>query len=105
MGKKTTQKKPEAQPPTPKFLVHAQPETYRGVYSNVAQIHHTQNEFLIDFLFQTSNQTLLVSRVILSPNHMVLFQKALEENLKKYEASLRNNDKQKNEPKKTQRGK
>jgi len=66
-----------------KILIH--PEVHKGVYSNVAVLHHTQEEFMIDFLFRSPGQLQMVSRVILSPEHMKRFGKAVENNLKKYE--------------------
>ncbi|MBM3157039.1 MAG: DUF3467 domain-containing protein [Chloroflexi bacterium] len=58
----------------------------KGVYSNVAFIHHTEHEFILDFLFQFTGETQLVSRVILSTAHARALKKALEDNIKKYEA-------------------
>lgn len=59
-------------------------ETQKGVYSNIALIHHNENEFIIDFLFMIENDPQLVSRIILSPDHMERLIKALIENLEKY---------------------
>jgi hypothetical protein len=61
------------------------PDIQKGVYSNVALIHHTENEFILDFLMQVGGEAQLVSRVILSPPHCRLLKKALEDNLDKYE--------------------
>lgn len=57
----------------------------KGVYSNLALIHHTDNEFALDFFLQLAGRTQLVSRVILSPDHIKRLNKALEENIKKFE--------------------
>ena len=64
------------------IMVSASSEVSKGVYSNVALIRHTENEFLIDFLLQFDGSAQLVSRVILSPSHIKAFKKALDENLK-----------------------
>ena len=66
----------------------AQPDITKGVYSNVAVIHHTPNEFAIDFLFQIAGQAQMVSRVILSPKHMRALERAIAENLAKYDAKF-----------------
>jgi len=62
------------------------PEIQKGVYSNVAVIHHTENEFIIDFLMRMGFEGQLVSRVILSPEHMRALSKAIAENIIKFEA-------------------
>jgi hypothetical protein len=64
------------------------PDVQKGRYSNVALIHHTENEFILDFLLQFAGEAQLVSRVILSPAHARALKKALEDNLKKYEATF-----------------
>ncbi|MFQ3675959.1 MAG: DUF3467 domain-containing protein [Endomicrobiia bacterium] len=63
--------------------------TSQGVYSNLAIIGHSENEFILDFVF-VQPQTLKAkvrSRIITSPQHMKRFLIALEENVKKYEAT------------------
>jgi len=57
----------------------------KGIYSNVMQVTHTQEEFVLDF-FNIMGQTgVLSSRVILSPGHFKRMIQAMEDNLKKYE--------------------
>jgi hypothetical protein len=63
-------------------MVSTTSEVSKGVYSNVALIRHTENEFIIDFLLQFDGSAQMVSRVILSPNHIKALRKALEENLR-----------------------
>lgn len=60
------------------------PELQKGVYSNIALIHHNENEFIVDFLLKIENDPQLVSRVILSPDHIERLVKALTDNLTKY---------------------
>jgi hypothetical protein len=67
--------------------ITAQSDITKGVYSNVALIRHTQNEFVIDFLLQFDGSAQLVSRVIFSPSHMRAFKNAIDVNLKKFEDS------------------
>lgn len=71
--------------PANELKVVGQPEVARGVYSNIALIQHTQNEFVIDFLLKLAGNAQLVSRVILSPKHTAALSKALVLNRKKYE--------------------
>ena len=62
------------------------PEIQKGVYSNVAFIHHTENEFIIDFLMRIGYEGQLVSRVLLSPEHMNALSKAIADNIIKFNA-------------------
>ena len=66
-----------------------------GVYSNLAMITHRKEEFVFDFLFvqpQGGNQGQAVaqlrSRVIASPGHTKRVLRALEENVRRYEAQF-----------------
>ncbi|MDY6969285.1 MAG: DUF3467 domain-containing protein [Spirochaetota bacterium] len=60
-----------------------------GVFSNFANISHSPEEFIVDFLFinPTPPQAFgkLVSRVILTPGHAKRILLALSENISKYE--------------------
>ncbi len=60
----------------------------QGVYSNLALINHSENEFIIDFIFVQPQQpkAKVRSRVITSPKHIKRFAMALNENIAKYEA-------------------
>ena len=62
--------------------------TAQGIYSNLAFITHTEQEFVIDFMFLSPQQpkAKVRSRIITSPKHAKRFIGALMENLKKYEA-------------------
>lgn len=59
-----------------------------GLYSNLAFIAHTEEEFILDFIFLQPQKPAgkLVSRIILNPKHAKRFLSALNENIKKYEA-------------------
>jgi hypothetical protein len=84
---KETIKQP-ARPETPQQIpLLMPPDASKGVYSNVALIHHTRNEFVVDFLLQFGGQAQLVSRVIMSPNHAKAFRDALRDNIEKYETA------------------
>jgi len=74
--------------PGPEFKIIAQPEVAKGVYSNLAIIQHTQNEFIFDFLLRLTAEGQLVSRVVLSPQHAIALLDALKINTEKYEAKF-----------------
>lgn len=57
----------------------------KGVYSNLAQITHTKEEFWIDFFGIFPPMGALVARVIMSPGHAKRLMAALNANIKKYE--------------------
>ena len=42
----------------PSFRIVAQREDAKGVYSNLAAIRHTNNEFFIDFLLKIQSEAL-----------------------------------------------
>lgn len=59
-----------------------------GNYSNLAIINHSPSEFVVDFvsLMPGAPKAKVQSRIILTPEHAKRFQKALAENLQKYQA-------------------
>lgn len=61
-------------------------EKFSGVYTNVAVIHHSKNEFIMDFIFDMTGNANLVSRVITNPAHMKKFYEVLGKNLENYES-------------------
>jgi len=66
--------------------IRVKDEDLKGNYSNLMQVSHTQEEFVLDFFLQTSpSQGVLSSRIILSPGHLKRLAKALEDNIGKYE--------------------
>ena len=71
--------------------VQSDPEVLKGVFTNVANIGHSREEFIVDFLF-IQHQPIpfgkLVSRVILTPSHAKRLLHALEENVRKYETNF-----------------
>ena len=60
-------------------------EDLKGAYSNLMQITHTKEEFVLDFFLASPPQGVLASRVIMNPGHVKRMIKALSENLGKYE--------------------
>jgi len=61
-----------------------------GIYSNLALIVHSPQEFVIDFARITpgSPKAKVYSRIIMTPAHAKMLQNALEENIKKYESAF-----------------
>lgn len=82
MAKKTKER------PVSEIKVLAQTETKKGVYSNLAAINHSQNEFIIDFMLRILDETQLISRIILSPQHIKLLHDAIGRNIKKFEGKF-----------------
>lgn len=57
-----------------------------GVYANGMLVHHTANEFIMDFSMVIGNGGTVVSRVVTNPCHMKRMVAAMEDSLKRYEA-------------------
>lgn len=59
-----------------------------GIYSNLAIITHSPAEFIIDYTRVTPGvpRARVLSRIIMTPQHMKLLINAMEENLSRYEA-------------------
>ena len=66
--------------------IKAQDEELKGKYSNLMQVTHTQEEFMLDFFLVVPPQGTLTSRIVLSPGHLKRMIKALQENLEKHES-------------------
>ena len=70
---------------TKQIKIQASKDELKGVYSNVMQVSHTQEEFVLDFLNITGATGVLSARVILSPGHFKRMAKLLEKTLREYE--------------------
>jgi len=68
--------------------IKAKDDDLKGVYSNLMQVLHTKEEFLLDFFLVSPPTGVLTSRVIMSPGHLKRLIKALQENMSKYEAKF-----------------
>ena len=62
--------------------------TAQGVYANLAFITHSEQEFVMDFLFLSPQQrrAKVRARVITSPKHAKRLLAALADNIQRYEA-------------------
>ena len=58
-----------------------------AVFSNVAQVHATDREVIIDFTFiqPNTNEGIIVSRIALTPEHALSLRDVLVNTLKRYE--------------------
>lgn len=65
--------------------VKASDSELKGNFANMLQVAHSQEEFILDFLNLFPPQGQLVSRVIVTPQHMKRITAALVDNLKRYE--------------------
>lgn len=74
--------------PTP-LEVDLDDKTADGIYSNIAMVAHSADEFVFDFASRLPYRpsAKIMSRIILSPAHAKQFLKALEDNIMKYEST------------------
>lgn len=65
-------------------------EIAEGVYSNLAIISHSPQEFVVDFIRVMPGvpKAKVKSRIVLTPEHAKRLMKALAENVKKYESQF-----------------
>jgi len=69
------------------FQMNIRPEVAQGVYSNLALISHSRNDFVVDFacVMPGMPKPEVCSRVILAPEHAKRLLAALQDNIYKYE--------------------
>jgi hypothetical protein len=62
-------------------------QTANGIYSNLAMFRHSENEFILDFIFfqPQDGKAKVRSRIITSPAHAKKILEALKANIAKYE--------------------
>ncbi len=74
------------EPKTP-LNIEISPEQSEGIYANGVGIHHTPSEFILDFLrvLPGAQKAKVFTRIIMTPQNIVLLKNALDENMKKYE--------------------
>jgi hypothetical protein len=62
----------------------------RGAYSNLAIVHHTETEFVFDFVIldPSGDRAQVPSRLMLNPRQAKRFAAALQEHLGVYEANF-----------------
>ncbi len=79
------QNNPQAPQGQGQMQVKVSDEILAGVYANMAQVAHTPEEFIIDFMNLFPPSGVVTARVILSPQHAKRLAAALQENVKRYE--------------------
>ena len=67
-----------------KLEIRIDNDTAHGVYANSFLVSSSANEFNIDFLYQNYQQTLLQSRVIITPQKAQELVQLLKQQLDKY---------------------
>lgn len=65
-------------------------EVAQGCYSNLAVITHSSSEFIYDFIRMMPGipKAKVQNRIIMTPEHAKRFFNALQENIRKYEATF-----------------
>ncbi len=61
-----------------------------GVYSNLVVISHSSSEFVLDFarVMPGHSGAKVVSRIVMTPDHVKRFLQALGENVRRYEGNF-----------------
>ena len=72
-----------------KINIELDEKTAEGLYSNLAIINHSVSEFVVDFInmMPGSPKAKVKARIILTPEHAKRFQKALSDNINRFEKS------------------
>ena len=80
----------ENQNPDNQLQIELKEEVAQGTYANLAIITHSSSEFVLDFVRVLPGlpKAGVQSRVILAPEHAKRLQRALEENIAKYERAV-----------------
>ena len=70
--------------------IEISPEQSEGIYANGVGIHHTPSEFILDFLrvLPGAQKAKVFTRIIMTPQNVLLLKNALDENIKKYEENF-----------------
>ena len=73
-----------------KFDIEILPEIASGIYSNLAVINHSSNEFIMDFIQMMPGipKPTVKTRVIMTPENTKRLLRALMENVQKYESQF-----------------
>ncbi len=66
------------------------PEIARGAYSNLAIVHHTETEFVLDFVIidPSGDRGQVLSRLMLNPRQAKRFAAVLNQHVAVYEANF-----------------
>jgi hypothetical protein len=71
----------------PRLQLQLDDDVAQGIYANLVLINHTENEFVLDFVFFApgAQRAKVRSRIISSPRHVKRLLGALKTNLEKFE--------------------
>lgn len=75
----------QSQPTKQNIQIKITDEVMKGFYSNLMQVVHGKEEFVLDFMNVVGQQGIVGARVNVSPGHFKRIVTALAENVKKYE--------------------
>jgi hypothetical protein len=77
--------------PENQLQIELKDEIAQGCYANLAIITHSSSEFILDFIRVMPGlaKAGVQSRIILAPEHAKRLLRALEDNIRKYEATFR----------------
>src|SRR6201993_4437759 len=80
----------QQQPQPGQMQIKADEKELQGLYSNLMMIHHSVEEFTLNFIYIFPNgaQGKLLSSMIVSPGHAKRIWRALGENISRYEAQF-----------------
>lgn len=75
------------QPQSQQLQIELGEKEAEGIYSNLAIITHSPAEFIIDYTRVTPGvpRARVLSRIIMTPQHMKLLLNAMRENIERYE--------------------
>ncbi|WP_370089289.1 DUF3467 domain-containing protein [Ekhidna sp.] len=84
------QKKKDGKNQNNQINIELSEEIAEGVYANLAMIAHSSSEFVIDFirLMPGVPKAKVKSRIVVTPEHAKRLLNALQDNIKKYEATF-----------------
>lgn len=68
--------------------INASEDELKGRFSNVAQVNHQSDHFVVDFFMLAPPAGQLVSRVAITPSHAKQLVKVLAEQIKIYETTF-----------------
>jgi len=77
---------PQSQNENKGIQIKVTDEVLAGKYSNMAQISHNREEFVLDFILATPPAGVVNARILVSPGHAKRIATAMLENVAKYEA-------------------
>lgn len=81
---------PDKNPKKQQINLELTPEVAEGIYANLAVISHSNAEFVIDFtrILPGTAKAKVQSRIVMTPQHLKQFLRALQENVNKFEAQF-----------------